>query len=124
MMRSKYGNRKVTKVSRDGKSETFDSQKEYLRHLVLLDMQKKGEIEGLLRQPRYRLIVNEKLICAYVGDWFYMEDKDRGQRWNTGIRKRTLHAVVEDAKGYQTPDFKIKWALAKALHPEIEWRLS
>jgi len=32
--------------------------------------------------------------------------------------------VVEDKKGVQTPAFKIKWALAKALHPGIDWRIT
>ncbi len=109
--RSKYGNRKVTKIGRDGKSETFDSVKEYERHLVLLDMQKRGEIEELVRQPQYRLIVNGVKICDYYPDWDYVETKG-------------VQVVCEDAKGFQTPEFKLKWKLAKALYPEVDWRLS
>ncbi len=113
--RSKYGNRKVVK-----NGETFDSVREYERHLVLLDMQKRGEIQGLVRQPRYRLIVNETMICDYIGDWFYVERRFSVQhgRW---LDKAS---VVEDSKGFQTPEFKLKWKLAKALYPEIDWRLS
>ena len=57
--------------------------------------------------------LNGKKVCTYVGDWEYVEyDGDRDFR------------VVEDRKGVLTPAFKLKFALAKALHPEIEWRLS
>ncbi len=108
--RSKYGNRKVVK-----NGESFDSVKEYERHLVLLDMQKRGEITALKRQPRYDLRVGGISICVYIGDWFYLEANDR--------RNGAL-GVVEDAKGFQTPEFKLKWRLAKALYPEIDWRLS
>lgn len=101
---SKYGNVKTTIGG-----EKFDSKREALRHLVLKDMEKHGEIQRLFRQPRFKLKVNGKLICAYVGDWGYFQDKK---------------AVVEDSKGVQTRDFRIKWKLCQALYPEIEWRLS
>ncbi len=104
--RTKYGNTKC-----EWKGEKFDSKRELERHLVLLDMQKRGEISNLERQPRIPLLVNAVLICVYIGDWRY---HPRGPwKW-----------VVEDAKGFQTPEFKLKWKLAKALYPEIDWRLS
>ena len=105
--RSKYGNRRVEK-----NGEKFDSVREYERHLVLLDMQKRLEINKLRRQPRYDLRVGGVSVGTYVGDWVY-EDLREGGR-----------LVVEDAKGFQTPEFKLKWKLAKALYPEIDWRLS
>ena len=106
--RTKYGNRKVTK-----NGETWDSVREYERHLILLDMQKRGEIKNLKRQPRFKLEVNGQLICTYVGDWRY-DDNSIGFLFDT----------VEDAKGFKTPEFKLKWKLCKALYPEIDWRLS
>ncbi len=93
------------------KGEKFDSRKELERHLVLLDMQAKGEISELKRQPKYRLIVEGVKICDYIPDWDYIETK------NTQV-------VAEDAKGFQTPEFKLKWKLAKALFREVDWRLS
>jgi hypothetical protein len=110
--RAKYGNRKCV-----WRGEKFDSKREMLRHLVLLDMQKRGEIEQLERQPTFNLFVNGALVCKYVGDWHYITTDPSSQfpAW-----KR----VVEDAKGFQTPEFKLKWKLAKALYPEIDWRLS
>ncbi len=107
---------KYRAVKCEWRGEKFDSQKELNRHLVLLDMQKRGEIQGLLRQPRYKLFVNERHICDYIGDWFYVEQDP--------VRLARHKSIVEDSKGFQTPEFKIKWALCKALYPYIEWRLS
>jgi hypothetical protein len=113
--RLKYGNRKVTK-----NGETWDSVREYERHLVLLDMQKRGEIRNLERQPRWPVEINRVKICTYIGDWQYQEPSGplstkRLPVWRT---------VVEDAKGFQTAEFKLKFRLMKALYPEIDWRLS
>lgn len=112
---SKYGNRYCIIGS-----ERFDSEKEGRRHLVLLEMQKRGEIAGLIRQPEFRLEVNGILVCKYRGDWRYFENA-KGDHPANAVKRQE---VIEDAKGFQTREFKLKWKLAKALHPEIEWRLS
>ena len=106
--RLKYGNTRC-----EFRGEKFDSKKELERHLVLLDMQRRGEIEGLMRQPEWHLEVNDKLICKYRADWRYWQGRGKNQRM-----------VAEDAKGFQTAEFKLKWKLCKALYPEIDWRLS
>lgn len=93
----------------------FASKAEAKRDAELLLLQRASKIMGLKRQPRYDLIVGGQKICTYVGDWFYL---DWDEKQNRAV------PVVEDRKGVLTPAFKIKWALAKALHPEIEWRLS
>ncbi len=113
--RNKYGNRKVTKIGRDGKSEIFDSVREYERHLVLLDMQKRGEIFELKRQPKFALVVGDLCICHYIGDWQYNEV----DRWG-----HVVAHVVEDAKGFKTQAFRLKWKLCQALYPNTIWRLS
>lgn len=87
----------------------FASKSEAARDAELQLLERAGTITGLTRQPRFKLEVNGAPICTYVGDWRYQEH---------GLD------IVEDRKGALTPAFKIKWALAKALHPEIEWRLS
>jgi hypothetical protein len=95
----------------------FASKAEAKRDAELKLLARAGEITGLERQPKFDLIVNGKKVCRYVGDWSYWElepSQDPGP----------LRFVVEDKKGVQTPAFKIKWALAKALHPEIEWRIT
>jgi hypothetical protein len=88
----------------------FASKAEAKRDAELQLLKRAGMIQSLRRQPRFPLVVNGVKVCTYVGDWLYDEP---GGHW-----------VVEDRKGALTPAFKIKWALAKALHPEIEWRLS
>jgi len=113
--RSKYGNRKVEK-----NGEKFDSVREYERHLVLLDMQKRGEIAGLRRQVRLPLKVNGKLVCTYVADWTYNKVLDR----NFPGGPLVSAMVVDDAKGVKTPAFAIKWKLVQALYPQWSYVLS
>lgn len=113
---SKYGNRKVVK-----NGEKFDSVREYERHLVLLDKEKHGEISNLKRQPKYVLEVNGERIGAYIGDWGYEEMQHKGGK---GWRMETIVKVCEDSKGFQTPLFRFKIKLAKALYPDIDFRLS
>lgn len=95
----------------------FASKAEAKRDAELQVLARRGEIHDLKRQPRFPLKVEGVKICTYVGDWFYRE-----RYFANGIQIE--QPVVEDRKGVLTPAFKIKWALAKALHPEIEWRLS
>lgn len=104
---SKYRNKPVVV---DG--IRFASKSEAARDGQLKVLAKAGIVKDVKRQPRFPLVVCGVKICTYVGDWEYI-DVDGG-----GIR------VVEDRKGVLTPAFKIKFALAKALYPEIEWRLS
>ncbi len=114
---SKYGNRKVEK-----NGEKFDSVREYERHLVLLDMQKKGEIRNLQRQPVFVLEVNGMRVCKYIGDWRYSSTTYHIAP--SGRQVECAQEVVEDAKGFQTPEFKLKWKLCKAIYPQYDWRLS
>jgi len=87
----------------------FASKAEAKRDAELQSLAKAGKIHRLERQPRFVLRANGEKVCTYVADWRYFE----GER-----------EVVEDKKGVQTPAFKIKWALAKALHPGIDWRIT
>lgn len=91
----------------------FASKAEAKRDAELRLLERAGDIYDLKRQPRFPLVVNGALICTYVADWSYFDTKGTVAGY-----------VAEDRKGAITPAFKIKWALAKALHPEIEWRLS
>lgn len=87
----------------------FASKAEAKRDAELQMLARSGVIHRLERQPRFVLRANGEKVCTYVADWRYFE----------GNRE-----VIEDKKGVQTPAFKIKWALAKALYPDIEWRLT
>jgi hypothetical protein len=104
MARSKY---KAVPTVVDG--VRFASKAEAKRDAELQLLAKAGAIQSLERQPRFVLRANGEKVCTYVADWRYFE----------GSRE-----VIEDKKGVQTPAFKIKWALAKACYPWIDWRLS
>lgn len=103
MVRNKYGARKVTV---DG--ETFDSTKEYRRYKELLLLQRAGKISDLRRQVPFELIpaqrVDGKVVeraCVYKADFVYHQDgKD----------------VVEDSKGFKTPEYKLKKKLMLYVH--------
>ena len=101
----KYGNKKV--VYKDMK---FDSKKEYLRYLVLEDMQRKGEISRLQMQVPFVLVHPFKLNnikykgMRYIADFVYKKDGK---------------LVVEDVKpsaSFQTDTYKIKKKLMAYIH--------
>ena len=85
---------------RNKKEWGFDSKKERLRYQELLILERAGKIQGLTCQVRFELIPaqyqNGKCIerpCAYVADFTYWKDNQ---------------FIVEDVKGYKTPDYIIK----------------
>lgn len=106
--RSKYHARKTVV---DGIA--FDSQKEARRYIDLKDMQREGKISDLQRQVRFELIPQYrepdtigkrggvkkgKVIesaCYYIADFVYVDEA-------------TGEKVVEDAKGFRTPEYRIK----------------
>ena len=101
--RSKYGNRKVI---REGM--TFDSVKEYKRYRELLLLQKAGAITGMQRQVKYELIPTQRIggkvaerACTYIADFVYQENGE---------------TVVEDTKGFKTPEYIIKRKLMLWIH--------
>lgn len=103
--RPKYGN----KIVLDDKGRRFPSIGEMRRCHELENMEALGFIDKLELQPRFRLIVNGQQICCYIADFKYRENG---------------RYIVEDFKGYQTPEFKLKWKLVQALFTENEYRLS
>jgi len=92
----KYGN---IKSEVDG--IRFDSKLEARRYCVLKLLQQAGQISDLKLQVPYKLEINGSLVCKYVADFVYQEN---GQM------------VVEDSKGVETPEFKLKKKLMKAIH--------
>lgn len=101
--KSKYGSRKVTI---DG--VTYDSLKEYHRFCDLKLMQRARIITGLQRQVKYELIptqrINGKVIerpVNYYADFVYKMDRQ---------------LVVEDVKGYKTPEYVIKRKLMLSVY--------
>ncbi len=118
MARNKYG-AKRTKVG----DVTFASKAEAKRDAELLLLERAGKIREIKRQPKFDLIVNGVKVCRYVADWRYQETVESKSPLNYATFVETVD-VVEDRKGVQTAAFKIKWKLAQALYPEIEWRLT
>ena len=127
MPTSKYHSKKVTI-----NGITYDSKKEARRHIMLLDMERNGEIQNLERQVKFVLIPAQrepdiigsrggvkkgKVIereVAYVADFVYTE------RIATGLRPRNDSddwvRVVEDTKGVRTKDYIIKRKLMLWVH--------
>lgn len=102
-MVNKYRNRKTT---RNG--ITYDSAKEARRHAELLLLERAGVIQGLRRQVKYELLPVQRINgraaerpCSYIADFVYTE--------NGAL-------VVEDVKGYRTPEYRIKRKLMLYIH--------
>lgn len=91
----KYHNKK-TEV--DG--IVFDSKREAERYKELRLMEQAGEITGLTRQQAFTLIPAQRIggnlverAVVYVADFCYYKNGEY---------------VVEDSKGFRTPEYKIK----------------
>lgn len=95
---NKYSNKKITV---DGM--TFDSKKEYNRYCELKLLEKAGEIKDLDRQHRFQIIPTQRDLdgniierpVTYIADFTYTDVK-------------TGKLVVEDTKGYKTPEYILK----------------
>jgi|SRR3990172_2726379 len=92
--RSKYNSKTKTVEGR-----TFHSIREANRYQELRLMERAGAIRDLCCQVRFRLTAHGKPICVFVADFTYYED---GQ------------LVVEDAKGFRTPTYRLKAKLFAA----------
>lgn len=121
----RYKNPTVHKTSKYGSHKTvvdgieFDSKKEAMRYAELRTLEKAGAIHDLKMQVKFVLIpaqrepdkegprggkVKGKLLereCSYIADFTYYEN---------GV------FVVEDTKGFRTPDYKIKRKLMLWVH--------
>lgn len=92
----------------------FDSIKEATRWGELRLLEKGGEISDLRRQVRIPLEGRDgpirfqpsKRQAVYVADFVYID-------------KRTGLEVIEDSKGMETKDFKLKRAVLAAMGVEI-----
>lgn len=94
----KFGNKKT-----DVGGIAFDSKREATRWSELLLLQRAGHISGLQRQKSYDITVNGMLICRYICDFWYIDTETDG-------------AVIEDAKGIKTPEYKLKKKLMLACY--------
>lgn len=83
----------------------FDSKAEARRWVELQQLQAAGQIRKLRRQVRYELPVNDQVVARYVADFVYQ--RAVGDYWDE---------VVEDVKGVETPMFRLKAKLMRAIH--------
>ncbi len=109
MMKNKYGNRKVVYGGRE-----FASKLEGERWLFLRDAERRGLISGLRCQVPFTLFPDE-----YTDEEVRLKTKTKTvtRRTYTGVRyvadfiyfsTKKGQYVVEDTKGMQTPEFKLK----------------
>lgn len=84
----------------------FASKREAKRYGELQLLLKAGEITDLELQKRIALTVNGVVICHYVADFAYLEPNKAG-----GLPEQ----VVEDTKGFRTPEYKLKAKLFEAI---------
>ncbi len=96
---------KVTYVG----SLKFHSKWEAERYQCLKLLEEAGSISNLRLQVPFRLEVLGILICKLVVDFTYVE-KDK--------------LIAEDAKGIETPVFRLKAKLFRATYPNIELRVT
>lgn len=82
--------------------KSFPSRLEAGRYSELLILQKAGKLSGLETQTMFRLEVNGSLVCKYYADFTYTDERG--------------NYVVEDTKGFLTPEFRIKAKLFEALN--------
>lgn len=106
---SKYGASKVT-----FNGEKFDSEREFKRWQTLRILQSIGEISDLRRQVRFPLLGHRGPILSlkgrqlfYVADFVYRDAKSGEE-------------IVEDAKGFPTPEYKLKRSILAAQGVKIK----
>lgn len=85
------------------KQNGFHSKREAKRYTDLCFLKGAGEIVSEIeKQKRFDLVVNGKKVCAYYADFVYTRKDGK--------------VVIDDAKGYQTDVFRLKWKLLQAIH--------
>ena len=99
--KSKYGNQ-----TKQYNGRSYDSIKEAQVAEDLDWQMKAGEIKEIIPQFKISLDVNGKHICNYYVDFKVIKADDSIQ--------------FIEYKGFETPDWKLKWKLLEALLDDIE----
>lgn len=116
---SKYGNHKV-----EWGGMTFDSKWELERYLELIAMETAGEITELKRQvtfvlqPAFESNGEHVRAIKYIADFAYNEIIKVPAFTDDGVPR----PAIEDAKGFQTDIFRLKWKLLQYLHRDTMTR--
>jgi hypothetical protein len=96
---NKYGNK-----STEYNGSNYHSIKEAAYAQELDWRIKAGELREWKRQVPIDLYVGDMKICTYTID-FVEIDKNGGEMWT-------------EVKGFETPEWRLKWKLFEALYPE------
>ena len=97
----KYGNLRSRSSLRALAGRSFASRGERRRAEELVLLERAGAIQDLRYQVLYPLVVQGVRITGYRADFVYVEDGK---------------IVVEDFKGFLTPEYRIKRALMLAIY--------
>jgi hypothetical protein len=104
-VRSKYGNRST--YCRQGHYHPSIFEAEYCDHLAFLI--KAGEIKSYVNQVRIPLGVNGVKICDHIVDFEVTTNDDKVE--------------IHETKGYETPEWRIKYKLFVAIFPDIPYHV-
>lgn len=101
-----YSNRKYGNVSQTYGNHTYHSRRE-ANYAAELDMRVKAkDLKSWRRQVPIELRVNDKKICTYTIDFVEVDNKG--------------NETYTEVKGFETPEWRLKWKLFEALHPELK----
>lgn len=117
-MQTKYHSKKAYY-----KTEVFDSKKERDRYVELCLLEKAKEIRNLRRQVKFLLIPKQV-------EYYERYSEKTGKRLQDGVRvlerecyyiadfvyEQNGKTIVEDTKGFRTPDYIIKKKLMLCIH--------
>jgi hypothetical protein len=111
----KAGNKYGASKSECRAGHVHDSKSEARRCNELQLLERAGTIAGLQQQPVFHFAVDGRPVMLDNGqqarlkaDFTYVEN---GRK------------VVEDRKGFIVRDFPLRWALARTMWPDIDWRV-
>lgn len=105
---------KSVKVEIDG--HKFDSKMEGNRYLKLKELLKEKQIKDLELQPRFLLQPSFKKYGRTIRKIEYIADF----KYYDNVRQKL---IIEDVKGFETKDFKIKQKYFDYKYPELELEL-
>ena len=96
----------------------FSSRLEATRYQQLLMLEKAGEISDLWLQPEFQIFMGrinpetgeKQRSRFYIGDFAYIDNMDK-------------RLIVEDTKGMETAEFRLKWELVRSQYPEYTFRI-
>ena len=91
----------------------FDSKREYKRWQELKLMERAGDITDLQRQVEFSLIPSQKRQIPLKNG----QKTERGIKYKADfVYRNNGEIVVEDAKGFKTPEYVIKRKLMLFIH--------